>query len=247
MATKGYYTANQVIDESLAGVRDFDRRYYKEAAMYFLRGYRDFKLFHESGNLKESWETITPINTVNYPADAIRIISVGVMVNKELFTFTRSDSMVSPVTSPIDAALDSDRGEDDTLMRSPTSGYGAKGVNVEYYYKDEQKKRRIVLGRAALDTSRFADRSEVLIRYVSDDTDNLDEVYIPNDAANLLICYVEYQLVKSRPDKYNLGYVANKKEDYREAVAMYDALQLPTLQELADMVYETSGQNVRRL
>lgn len=244
---KGYYTGNQLIDEALAGVRDFDRKYYKEAAMYFMRGYRDFRLFNESGSVKEAWLPITTINTVNYPEDVMRVISVGIVSDGELFTFTRADGMVSPVTSPIDGELDSDRGEDDTLRRTPTAGYGAKGTNVEYYFKDEQQKRRIVLSRMAVNVSRFANRSEVLVRYVSDGVNNLDELYIPNDAANMLISYIEYKLVESRPDKYSRTYISDKKENYYESRNMYDTLQLPTLQELADVIYETSSQNVRRV
>src|SRR6056297_728813 len=106
---RGYYTGNQIIDESLAGIRDFNRKYYQEGAMYFLRGFRDFRLFHDSGSIKESWEEITAINTVNYPSDLLRLISVGVVVNKEIFTFTHSDDIVAPITSPIDALLDEDR------------------------------------------------------------------------------------------------------------------------------------------
>lgn len=244
---EGYYTGNQLIDESLAGVRDFSRKYYNEAAMYFMRGYRDFRIFNDSGSIKDAWCTVTAINTVNYPKDAIRIISVGIIADGEFFTFTRSDDLVSPLTSPIDESLDSDRGEDDTLRRTPTVGYGAKGTNVEYYFKDEQQKRRIVLSRIAVDVSRFAARSEVLIKYVSDGVDNLDELYIPNDAANMLIAYIEYKLVESRPDVYSRAYAMDKKESYYEARNMYDALQMPTLQELIDVVYETSSQNVRRL
>jgi hypothetical protein len=242
----GFRTANQIINESLASVRDFDRKYYNEAAMYFDRGYREFKLFNDS-SFKESWETITAINTVNYPKDAIRLLSVGVVSDGEMFTFTRSDDMVAPITSPIDSFLDSDRGEDDTLRRVPQIGYGAKSVNVEYYYFDDRKKRRIVLGRAAVDVSRFAARGEVLVRYVANEVDNLDALHIPDDASNLLIAYIEYKLVESRPDKYDRGYMAEKKQNYREEVRRYEALELPSLQDMIDVIYETSGQTPRRV
>ena len=243
---KAYYTANQLIDEALAGVRCFDRKYYGEAAMYFARGYRDFELFQDFGSIKEAWLPITAINTVNYPTDAMRIVSIGVETGKELFTFTKADNMISPITSSIDEALDSDRGEDDTIDRNPTHGYGAKANNLEYYYKDDKAKRRIVLGRMALDQTRFANRSEVLVRYVSNGIDNLDTTYIPNEAANLLIAYIEHKLVQSMPDKYTGQYRAEKREDYIEARNMYDALNMPSLDELIDVIYESSGQNVRR-
>jgi hypothetical protein len=155
--------------------------------------------------------------------------------------------MVAPITSPIDSFLDGDRGEDDTLRRVPQIGYGAKSVNVEYYYFDDRKKRRIVLGRAAVDVSRFAARGEVLMRYVANEVDNLDALHIPDDASNLLIAYIEYKLVESRPDKYDRGYRAEKKQNYREEVRRYEALELPSLQDMIDVIYETSGQTPRRV
>ena len=56
---------------------------YGEAAMYFARGYRDFELFQDFGSIKEAWLPITAINTVNYPTDAMRIVSIGVETGKE--------------------------------------------------------------------------------------------------------------------------------------------------------------------
>lgn len=247
MGVPGFYTAAQLIDEALAGLRDFDRTYYKEATMYFMRGFRDFKLFSEYGDVQETYQPVTSINTVNYPEDAMRIITLGVVVNRELFTFTRADDLVAPISSPIDNFLDEERGEDGELRRSPTYGYVATAANQEYYFRDDKVKRRLILGRRAVDKTRFADRSEVLVRYISNGVTNFDTTYIPNEAANLLINYIEYKIVDSMPDKYDARYRAERKENYFEARNMYESLQLPTLDELMDMIYETSSQSVRRL
>lgn len=242
---KGYYTAVQVINEALAGIRDFDRKYYDEAAMYFLRGYRDFKLFDEYGCVKEAWKPITPINTINYPEDVMRLIQVGVIAYNEFFPFTRSEHIVSPSTA-IDEMFDTSREEGETLRRVPSTGYGAVGANVEYYFKDEPNNRRIILSRIAVDTILFSDRQEALLRYVSTGVDSLETTYIPNEAANMLIAYIEYKMCESRPDAYARTYIADKKENYLEARNMYSTLQMPSLDEMIDMIYETSGQNVRR-
>lgn len=243
---KGYYTANQIIDEALAGIRDFDRRSYGEAAMYFLRGYRDFALFHAGGQVKETWRSITAVNTVPYPEDLMRLLSVGINSDGEFFSFTRSDKIVSPVSNPLGDAFDTTRDEGDTLRRVPATGYGAMGQNVEYYYKDDRENRRVILSRMALDLIQFADRSEVLFRYVSNGVDDLDKTYITNDAANLLISYIEWKLVSARPEQYDARYRSEKKEEYIEAQRMYDVLELPSIDELEDVIYETSSQNVRR-
>lgn len=242
---KGYLTAEQLINESLAEIRDFDRKYFQEAAMYFMRGYREFMLFEAVGQVAEKWCAITSVNTVNYPEDAMRIIDLSVLVNGEYFPFTRADN-IADVSDPLDKARNTSRGEDVTLEREPSYGYGMKGVNLEYYYKDDKDKRRLVLSRVSLDKLMFADRAEVLVRYVSEGITDLNTANIAKDAANLLMAYVVYKLVASRPDKYNNPYIAFKKEEYVEQLKMYRALNMPSLQELSDMIYETSGQNARK-
>jgi len=243
---KGYSTAENIINESLSEIRDFNRRYYKEASVYFMKGYRDFQLFESVGQVSESWESITSINTVNYPEDLLRIVDVGVLVNGEFFSFTKSNKLRIP-SDPLEETINEERGEDVNVNRSPSEGYSAKGSNLEYYYKEDNKNRRLVLNRLAIDQTTFADRDEVLIRYISTGITDYRNTFVASDAANLLSAYVVYKLVESRPDKYNLGYISMKKENYYEARNMYHALGLPSLQELEDMIYETSGQIIRRV
>lgn len=243
---RGYHTAAELINEALATVRDFHRTREKEAGMYFLSGWRDFSLYRSSAQVKEAWRPITAINTVSFPEDLVRLIDVGVVIDGEFFSFTKADNIVDAISDPLDLELDEDRGEDETIRRSPTVGYGAKANNLEYYYKEDRVRRRIRLSRMALDTTIYANRSEVLIKYVPNGIDDFNSTYVPDDAANLLVSYISYKLVLSMPEKYNANHIAMRKQEYLEQVRMYEALELPSLQELEDMIYETSGQNVRR-
>lgn len=244
--TKGYLTANQIINEALSDIRDDDRKYYADAAKYFVRGHREFKLFHAGGELKETWMTIDATNrTVSFPEDLLRLLDVGIITRGEFFSFTKSNKLVG-VSNPIDTPLNTDRGEDGTIDRSPAFGYGAKGQNVEYYYREDRPNRRLFLSRLAVDETLFADRTEVLFRYVSNGLDNFDNTYIAADAANLLIAYIVYKLVSTFYEKFDARYRAEKKEEYNEQWKMYDTLELPSLDELEDVIYETSSQNIRR-
>lgn len=241
---KGYYLANQIVDEALAGIGDFNRKNYMEAAMYFMRGYRDFQLF-DAFQEKEQWITInTSVNTVAMPDDLIRETEVGVNIRGEFFSFTRSDDMVSP-SDPIDGQLFTARNEGDSIDRSPQAGYGAKGLNLEYYYKPDYNKRRIVLNRASVDTVRFADRTEVLVKFISNDVDDLDTTRIGMDAANMLISFIEWKMVAARPKDYPLGYADRKQAEYDRNESRYRILLLPNVDELLDTIYETSSQNIR--
>ena len=76
--------------------------------------------------------------------------------------------------------------------------------------------------------------------------DDFRSTYVPGDAVNLLTAYVVYHIRISRPDKYDKGYIMMRKEDLREENEKYHSLSLPSIQELEDMLYETSSQNVRR-
>lgn len=245
MTNNGYYTGQQIIDEALVGVGDASRDRYLEGAMYFARGYREFQLFHAGGEVKEDWQSITAVNTVPFPKDLMRLLEVGVIVNGAFFSFTK-DNKLSSVSNPLDISRDTDRGEDGTLDKTPSTGYGAKGQNVEYYYREERDKRRLLLSRMAIDKVQFADRSEVLFKYVSDGLNDLSQVFITSDAANLLIAYIEHKLVAARPDLYDSRYRAEKKEEYIEQSRMYDALEMPSIFELEDIIYENSGQLIRR-
>ena len=247
MAYKGYHSATQIIDEALLGVKNYNRDLYLDAAMYFTRGYRDFKLFCEGGHIKEAYRSLTAINTLNFPEDLLRLIGVGVMVNGEYFPFTRDDELVTPST-PIDSVFDTDREENQPIDKSPKWGYGTKGNNVEYYYKEDRAKRRVILARQSLDVVRYPARGEAIFRYTSNGiTDDFDNTHIASDAANMLIYFIEWKLVAARPEKYNMNYIMMKEKDFIEAQNMYETLEMPSLQELSDVIYETSSQNVRRI
>jgi hypothetical protein len=244
MGIKGFYTANQIVDEALLAVGDNERRRYGEAVMYFHRGYRDFNLFHNEA-VTERWEPITPVHTVNLPEDFVRLLWVGVSLNGELFSFTRSNKIISPVDSPLDETLDESRGETEAIVRTPTSGYGAKAVNMEYYYTLDLERRRLVLKRPAIAVTKSSDRSEVLIGYVSHGVRQMDNTYIYADAANMLVAFIEWKLTEGKAGSVPAYLIEMKKQNYIESQRMYETLNMPSIDELYDAIYETSGQNVR--
>ena len=239
---RGYFFGNEVIDNALMQL-GFDRSYYNIGASHFMSVMRDYKLFHVAQE-KESWLNVNSLNyTVQYPDDAIRITDVGVSINREFFPFTEASEMVKP-SDPIGRELLTSRSEADNIQRN-TAGYSAQGLNVEYYYHLDDRKRRIILNRAAVDKTRYADRNEVLVKFVSNDVDNLSETRVGMDAVNMIMAYIEWKLVSNRPKEYSANYVESKRRDFLEAEASYRLLNIPDVGELMDAIYETSGQNIR--
>lgn len=239
---RGYFFGNEVIDNALMHL-GFDRSYYNIGASHFMSVMRDYKLFHVAQE-KESWLNVNSLNyTVQYPDDAIRITDVGVSINREFFPFTEASEMVKP-SDPIGRELLTSRSEADNIQRN-TTGYSAQGLNVEYYYHLDDRKRRIILNRAAVDKTRYADRNEVLVKFVSNDVDNLSETRVGMDAVNMIMAYIEWKLVSNRPKEYSANYIESKRRDFLEAEASYRLLNIPDVGELMDAIYETSGQNIR--
>ena len=243
---KGFNTARQIIDEALAGIRDFDRKREREAAMYFLRGYREWRIFN-SKSIVEMWLPVTLVKTVNLPDEMLEFLSIGIPVNGEMFTFTLAQGIVSPLDDPMEELLEAESGEDESLLRSLQYGYGSNGINDEYYFRLDEDSRRIVLKKAAIDLYTQSDRTEVLLRYISTGVSDLDNTMVPGTAYNMLVAYIEWKLVASMPTVYDRGYRMDKKQEYLHEVEKFQMLDMPTIDELYDVIFETSAQTPRRL
>lgn len=243
---KALYTAQQVIDEALAGIEDFERNRYQSAAMYFGRGYREFQLYH-SMEIKDSWIPLSSIWTIPLPDDYLGFISVGIAINGEVFSFTREDKTLLPTKDPLRIALDSTTTETDDIVKVPTYGYNAKSFNTKGYFKIDIAQNRIVFKDNFLEQFQNSDRTEVLLRYTSMGMSNLRETYIPGMAANMLIAYIEWKLVASRPKQYPMNFIQMKEQEYKLECSKFDINALPNIDELYDMIYESAGQSARRL
>lgn len=241
---KTVYNCDALINEALIGIQDFGGTRYPEAAMYLLRGLRDFQIFH-GASVRYSWQQITPIQTITLPDDYLNFVSVGVSIGGKMFTYTRDNQMIVP-SDPLQGILHDDRIENEHTIRK--SNYlGANGYNAEGYFKLDPQHNRIVLKQTLIDMLTEADRTEVLLGYVSTGIDgDLKNSYIPTAAANMIIAYIEWKLVASDPEKYPANFRADKRSEYELAAEQFDLLALPSIDELYDAIYETSAQSIRR-
>lgn len=243
---KALYTAQQIIDESLAGIEDYERTRFQAAAMYFGRGYREFLLYH-STEIKDSWIPMSEIWTIPLPDDYLGFISVGIAIDGRTFSYTKEDKILTPTKDPLRQALDVDTTESADIVKVPTYGYNAKAINIKGYFKIDQRNNRIVFKEQFLQQFQDSDTDEVLLRYTSTGEGNLREIYVPGMAANMLIAYIEWKLVQNRPKQYAMNYIQDKKNDYIMESSMFDINAMPNIDELYDLIYETAGQSVRRL
>jgi hypothetical protein len=234
------YSIEQIAQEALAGVRDFDQIRYPEAVMYAMRGLRDFQIFHCAA-IKKSWETISPIKTITFPDDYLNFVSIGVPVNGGVFTLTKESSALVP-SDPTELSLSVARGESEPIRKS-AYGYSSNSANLEGYFTLDPAHDRIVLKQAFMDVYAQSSRDEILLSYVSSGvTDDIKNSYVATAAANLLISYVEYKLIMSMPEKYPANLRQDKFAEYQMETEKFDILSLPSIDELYDAIYSTSAQ-----
>jgi len=239
---KNVQTAASVIEESLFLVRDITKDRWHESVMYFMRAIRDFELFH--GSATQVWRPVSDIHTVRIPEDCLEIVGVGLSLNGEVFTFTKNERMSMP-SAPIYNKLITARNEEAALIISPQSGSAAKSINEAGYFDVDLKNNRIVLKQAFLQYYTQAQQSEVLVKYIGSNITDVNTSYIPAKAVNMITNNIAYNLTLSN-EKSTPFMIQTRRAEYEKAAILYDALKLPSADELLDAIYSTASLSLRR-
>jgi len=240
---KGWQTASQIIDEALFLVQDMAKTRWHEAVMYFMRTIRDYELFHNT-SFSQTWLPISSIGTIALPDDCLEFISVGVSINGEIFTFTKSDKMAMP-SAPIRNKVVNDRGEEGLLSITPQSGSSTKGLNQEGYFAVDLKNNRVALKQAFLDYYTASQKTSVLVSYKGTGVNDVNTSYFPQKAVNMLTSKIAYDLTMSDP-KSTPFIVQTRRSEWEKDALRYDALSLPSADELLDAIYATASLSLRR-
>jgi len=235
MGTKSWYTAKQVIIEALAIGGDFEQKNFELAVIHFMRCYRDFSLFHNTSFTKV-WLPVTAIKSITLPDDFIDLVWVGTHFRGEVWTFTKNSRILSP-SDPLQGTLNADRHEDTSLTVNSV-------INERGYFNLNLKENRIELKKSFLDFYNQSDTTEVYLGYIGNDINDINTAYVPSSAVNLITTGIAYQLALSavKPTPY---IVSMREKEFLRASSMYDALSLPSYDEILDAIYETSSQGVR--
>mgnify|MGYP001766100659 CR=1 FL=1 len=240
----GWHTAQQVLTEALAiykGEKGIER--YEEGLLYLSRCFRDYQLYHASSFVKV-WLPVSAIRTVALPEDYMELVFVGISQNGEVFTFTRNDKIATP-SAPLNDVIISDRNEDDDIEVNPFDGFASGGYNLYEYFTVNEKKKRIEFKQPALEYYGQSDTTEVLVGYIGTGLFDLNTSFVPAKAVNMITLDIAYNLAMSEPKK-DWNHVQALKRMYDEAAIKFNMLNLPSADELLDVIYETSGQSIRR-
>ena len=236
MALKGLQTADQVIRSVLFRIEDYDLLKYQIGVDYFIDIYRDANLFFVN-QTRDKIIDVSAIGVARLPDDYVDYVKVGVPIGGEIFTFTKRGDVIRLDTDPLGVSVDEDMGEGQDLDISYTPSMATGMFNDQGYFDIDIPNNRILV--------RNTDATRIILRYVSTGIEDMETTYIPAQAINYVKAELEYRLELKNANLTN-GVKSLLKMKTDEEMSKLDTINMPTLDELIDSIYETSGRGARR-
>lgn len=201
---------------------DRDEGFYKKCMHHVINGLREMNKFHIN-NVRTVRVTCSPVGIIPLAGDYIQLVGIYVAYRDTLYPLTRRDDMITPENESGDAAY---------LDTGGNYSYATVGAKNDYYYTVEERDNRIVVANIPTRT--------VYIQYISSDVGYRDSRnnHVPIRLKEALKWYVLYKdaLASDYGDKKLVGLY---KREYEEEVSKIRFLDLPTQNELLDILYST--------
>lgn len=235
--TSGWITIKHMVQELLLETGR-EQGYHKRFMHYVINGIRDLNLFHFD-NVKTVKVTANDIGVISMPSDYVSFIALSISHGGIMWTLTRRDDLVRTTTLDNgEETLDSDVGEGVAIDKGVNRGYKTVGGKNDYYFTIEERKNRFIV--------RGIPTRTLFLQYISSgiDLEEGNDTQIPVKAKQSLKLWVMYQDALMN-DKVNKNLVGIYENQYEKEVSKLDTLELPTADELRDMIYETYS-NIRR-
>jgi hypothetical protein len=209
---------------------------YKRYTQMLLEGITELNLYVRSSPKQEK---ITMTNGwIDLPSDFIDLISVGVHLNGQVFTFTRNDKII--ITTSEEGGVeyqDELIGEGVAIDNGQIVGSGARGGKNEYYYRWDKRGRRIYVAG-------FPDQT-VFLTYLSSGVDIDSTTYVERAVLPCLTAYVLWTAMKYKQDV-----PANQKQMlehyFHQERRKLRYLNAPTADQWADKIMSSYKMAVRR-
>lgn len=233
--SSGWLTLKKMTQEILFET-EREQGFYKKCMHHVINGVRDLNMFHVNNVVTAKYNADT-LGMIDMPADFVNIIALSMQDGGQLWTLTRNDKLIPTTTG---STLDTDIGEGVSIDTGVDRGYKTIGGKNEYYYTIDNVNNRFII-RPLPDTTKT-----FFLQYVSSgiDTTTGNAVQIPQKIKESLKFYVLLQdaIMNDKTDKRLVGLY---EDQYKKAISKLRFLEMPTGDELRDMIYETY-QNVRR-
>jgi hypothetical protein len=229
--TSGWITIKNMVKEILFET-DRDDRYYKKYMHHVINGVRELNKFHYD-NVKTTKVTCNSIGVIDMPSDFVKEVNLAYNYQGVMISLTRRDDMVRTTTTVDDVeTLDLDAGEGVNLDTGENYSYATVGGKNDYYYTVDERNTRFIVRNSPTRT--------LFLQYISSGIDLTlgNSTLIPVRIKEALKFYVLYKdaLVSDYGDKKSFLVFKN---EYNEEVSKLKFLELPTMDELRDVLYET--------
>ena len=171
-------------------------------------------------------------NSFNFPSDYAYYTAIATVIDGRWWVYTRDEEM-APLEDDDGATVQSTL--PNIAKYNVRSSLGEAGGYNQYLFKEDRKNRLFQVGGYTPDV--------VVLRYVSNGIDASGSINIPDYATLALEDYVRWKI-----DDYEEkaeSHIARKENQYKISRRKMRQIHRPTLQELIDAIYKTSGQLLR--
>jgi hypothetical protein len=238
MDLKGYVTIRQLANSAIGQMgKKGEMSLYFPFVKLLIRGYKQLNQF--SLNMPKTERIMmNSIGCIDIPDDYMGFVSLGIPYKGRIWTFTRSDRLITPDGMVCgEATLSAANGETITIGNSTIAGYGVGGGANDYYYKLDLPGHRIIINGFP--------RTTVTLNYISSGISMSETTWIPRIAEEALIAWVMWQRVVY-DDAVPMGIKNQYKQEYIEKENEIKFSEMPTLDEFYDAIYQTFTQGLKR-
>lgn len=167
-------------------------------------------------------------NTFSFPTDYVRYIAIATPIDGRWWVYTRDDAMVPLKDDDAGSVLTS---LPNIAESGIVSSLGDAGGKNKYYFKPDYKNRRFQVGGYTPDI--------VVLKYISNGIDSAGDINIQDYAALALESYVRWSIADY--DGIAESKILRLERQYKERRRKMREVHRPTIQDIRDVIYATSG------
>lgn len=202
---------DEIVSEILLDMGDdANKKYYTRAYQWALNFFREINVNYSS-LYKESYVTLNSIHAGEYPEDLVKLMSVGIYLNGEFWSFTKKSDL-SILATGENGAYDIEKREG---VNIPSKGhrFGRNAHNIAYWQEDEENCRFFVRSFAYNNeykywddnTHKFKREKSVVIRYKTTGLNCDSDICLPFEVKDYVVSAVVYKLMLRRiPIKWEI-------------------------------------------
>ena len=229
--SSGWITLKQMTQEILFETGR-EQGYWKKYMHHVINGLRDLNMFHFN-NVKTVKVTCNDVGFIDYPSDYVKYVALAINDGGIIWTLTRRDDLVPTTTlSEGEEAFDSSIGEGVALDTGTDHGYKTVGGKNDYYFTIDERNNGFIV--------RGVPTRTLFLQYISSgsDLDQGNATQFPVKLKQALKLWVMYQDTMMS-EKSNKNLVGMYYDMYKQEVSKLRFFELPTADELRDIIYST--------